>query len=279
MAEAVALHVVVLHFAPRARAAAAPSTGPCRRSSGSARRACGCASPAGAGPVAPGMVLAARSCARGSSSSASSSAHGHRERRGHAHVLQHADLVVQAQQQRAHGVLACPCTSGNRRPRSRRVRACLILSMARLPGWYVARFGLGDHAVQAGALEALAANPRPRPVAGHGRQVQRRLGTGPAAAPAGCAARACGSSIVERAARRQQVEGDEATPAFPWPAGRCGRAPGAGAAASASKSSPRGAGDHDLAVEHAALGQRFAQAPSRARGSSGSAACRSRLWM
>ena len=159
MAEAIALQVVVLHLAhaldaqrlPRQILAGAPAALP----AGHARVPCACAS-----AHSRHGCSSSASSRSGASSAASSLARRHRERRGDADVVQPAVVVVEAEQQRADArrvPLLC-----QRKPATTQsaVRACLILIIARLPGWYGAVRRLGDHAVEPGAFEALRASRR-----------------------------------------------------------------------------------------------------------------------
>ena len=163
----------------RARCAAAPTTDLCPRSIGSARPACAAAvfvppeRPREGGPFTPGMrrqrvlpqrlqllhqLLAPR----------------HRERRGHADVMQRALVVEQAEQQRADDVrrLLVPAKSAHHAIGGSRV---LDLEHRPLAGLIRRLFRLGNHPVEAGAFETLQPLGRHCAIACHRRQVERRL--------------------------------------------------------------------------------------------------------
>ena len=136
----------------RARCAAAPRKGPCRRSSGSARRACGWIRPPAPAQSRQGWSSMAflRS---GSSSFTSCLRIAMVNDEVTPDVLQHALVVVQPEEQRAHGVLAAlvPAEAGDHAFGGARM---LHLDHRALAGQVGARLGLGDHAVQPRAFEA-----------------------------------------------------------------------------------------------------------------------------
>ena len=228
MAEAIALQVVVLHLAdalgpqrlPRQVLARAPAALRARH----ARRVVG-----GAGPVAPGMVLQ-RVLAQRRQFVSQLPAHRHREGRGDADVLQHAGVVVQAQQQRAHGILAVAVPAKARHHAIGGARV-LDLEHRALAGLVGRVLGLGDHAVQARRPRSAAASRAPR---ARSRVIGVRytggVDAGPAAAPAGRGARPAAApwSSARRppAGRRRRRP-----PASPAPAAPRARRPDAAAAA------------------------------------------------
>ena len=240
MAEAIALHVVVLHLAhaldpqrlPRQILAGAPAAlaaGHAARSPAHRRR-----------PTRATDDRRARRSRSGASSSTSSCARRHRERRGHADVMQPPAIVVQPEQQRADA-RPCPLLC-QRKPATTQsaVRACLILIIARLPGWYGAVCRLGDDAVEPGAFE-----PR-EPLGRHARDRASPASGGAGGSTPASTRSSSGAPLALRqrpqipAAERQQSRTRRTTPASPARAWRPATPPGCRRSCSASKSSPRG---------------------------------------
>jgi hypothetical protein len=134
----------------------------------------------------------------------------------------------------------------------------LDLAIVRLPGWYGAPAGLAI-TPSSPAPSKRRTSRRAAPVLRHRREVDRRRGAREQRARAGPAARRCGRSrrSSSPAASRSKAT-NEAGDCLA--ASRATRdAAGCRRSWSASKSSPPGPGDHDLAVEHAA---RRAAAPA-----------------
>ena len=190
-------------------------------------------------------------------------------------MLQRAVVVVQAEQERTHASLPVlvPAETGDHAVGRSRVLDLEHGALARLVG-QVRR--LGDHAVETGALERFSHSAAVRSLAGHGCQVERRARTSAAGARgSGVPPAAPPSGRGRPAASRSNATNDAGVSS----ASIATRdAAGCSRICSASKSSPRGGRDHDLAVDHAPSGSRRA-APRAAPGSSGRAAARSRLWM
>ena len=119
------------------------------------------------------------------------------------------------------------------------VRACLTLIIARLPGWYGAVLRLGDHAVEAGALEPRQPLRRQVAVARHRRQMDWRLHVRQQAlqplATLALRRRRAGPRRRRRAHRRRRT-----TPASPAASFATRDAAGCSRNCSASKSSPCG---------------------------------------
>ena len=97
----------------------------------------------------------------------------HRERRGHADVMQPSLVVEQSEQQRADdvGFLLVPAKTGDHAVGGARV---LDLEHRALAGLIRRVLRLRDHAVEARALEALQPLGRDLAIAGHRRQIDRR---------------------------------------------------------------------------------------------------------
>ena len=93
-------------------------------------------------------------------------AHRHGEGRGHAHVMERARRVVEAEQERPHALVAAVLVPAE--PRHHAVRGAHVLdldhrALARLVERLLV---LGDHAVEAGALEAMEPVLRDAAIAG-----------------------------------------------------------------------------------------------------------------
>src|SRR5687768_14385619 len=172
VAEAVPLHVVVLHFAHAfdaeglpgqvfARAPAALAAGHARHLLTGVR-----------GPLAPGVILhrilAERCQLRRELLSAL-----HRERRGHTDVMQAAAVVEEAQQQRADANALAVLVPAE--PRHHAVRRPRVFDLEHRPLAGLVKAGLGfrDDAVEAGALEALQPVGGDRAIVRHRREVDR----------------------------------------------------------------------------------------------------------
>ena len=236
----------------RARRAAAPTTGPCRRSSGSARRACACEPSPGRRPRRATGGRRARPSRSGASSAASCFADRHRERRRHADVVQRAVVVVEAEQQRADqlaGAVLVPAEAGDDAVGGAHVLDLQHRALARLVR---AARRLGDHAVEPGALEAV------EPVGGERRDracIGVRCTGGAAPASSALEQRAALAPAAARAGRgrpRRAGRTPRTTPASPRASFATRDAAGCRRICSASKSRPPARGDHDLAVDHAA---------------------------
>ena len=229
--EAVALQVVVLRPRTRARPAAAPTTGPCPRSSGSGRPACAGDLRAALGPVAPGMrrerVLAERlQLLR------QLLPRGHGERRRHADVVQRARVVVEAEQQRADErprALLVPAEAGHHAVRGARVLHLDHRALAGLVG------------ACSRAWRSTPSSPAPSKRWNHSgatarsRRARREVD---AAAPRRASARssrarrsACGRARRSCVALGEQVEGDEGRRGLGRRASPPATPPGAGASA------------------------------------------------
>ena len=182
--------------------------------------------------------------------------HRHRERRRHADVMQHAGIVVQAEQQRADGVGAVlvPAEAGDDAVGAARVLDLQHRALARLID---RRFELRDDAVEAGAFELLQPALGLGPIACHRRQVQRRLRAAEQPleprAPLGLRQR-----HRRLAAGAEQVERDEARRRLLREL-RDSRRGGMDALLQRVEVEPARRHDDDLAVEHAALRQRVVQ--------------------
>ena len=171
MPEAIALHVVVLHFAdslgaqrlPREILACAPTTLPTGHALAHRFRA---------GPFAPRMIV------QGVLAQRLELLHqlatlGHRERGRDADVLQVSAIIIEPEQQRADRVTPAlvPTKSGYDAIRGARV---LHFDHGALPGEIRAGGGLGDDAIEPGAFEAVEPIDGGRPIASHRRQMNRR---------------------------------------------------------------------------------------------------------
>ena len=111
------------------------------------------------------------------------------------------------------------------------VRWCLILSIARLPGWYGASSRLAttpSSPAPSNRSNQSAAVARSRVA---GRQVDRRLGAAPRTASSRARRSPCGTCAQVLVAEREQVPGHERSPATPRPASRPATRPGGCAAA------------------------------------------------
>ena len=171
MAEAIALQVVVLHFAhsldaqrlPGEVLARAPATLPAGHAA---------APRIGLRPRAPGVLLQ-RVLAQRLELPHELLAHGHRERRGHADVLQLAAVIVEAEEQRADRVLTClvPAEASHDAVGGARV---LDLDHRALTGLVRELGRLRDDAVQPRALELLEPFFRDVAVVRHEGEMERR---------------------------------------------------------------------------------------------------------
>ena len=247
MAEAIALQVVVLHLAdaldaqrlPRQILAGAPAALRAGHAVDLGRRL---------GPLAPRMALE-RVHAQRRQLLGQLLAHRHRERRRHADVLQAAAVVVEAEQQRADLVVAAlvPAEAGDDAVGGARVLDLDHRALARLVGG-VDR--LGDHAVEAGALEALEPLGRQRAIVGHRREVDRRGGGAEQPLEPG-AAFVLRQLADVAAVDREQIEGDERRRRLRGQL-RDPRRGRVQAQLQAIEVEPVRPGDDDLAVDHAA---------------------------
>ena len=239
VAEAVALHVVVLHLAhaldaqrlPRQILAGAPAA----LAAGHARHLAA----VGRRPTRATDDPRARRSRSGASSVDELLARRHRERRGHADVLQRALVVVQPEQQRADQlVLPALC---QRKPATTQsaVRACLTLIIARLPGWYVPSSGLAITPSRPAPSKRASHSAASAAIARHRRQVDRRLDVREQPLRAARGARAAASSRRSRpsTASRSNATNDAGV-SFASFATR--DAAGCSRSCSASKSSPCG---------------------------------------
>ena len=163
-------------------------------------------------------------------------AHRHRERRRDADVMQRPLVVVQPEQQRADRILSAlvPAKTGDDAVGRARV---LDLDHRALAGLVGAVVRLRDHAVEAGAFEALQPLGGDLAIARHRREVERRLDVRQqllrAASRRSLAARRAGRGRRPRAGRTRRT-----TTASPSPAWRRARRPDAAAAAARRSRAP-----------------------------------------
>ena len=257
MAEAVALQVVVLHLAHALDAQRLPRQVLARAPAALAARACA-ARPRPSPPTARHGCAASASLRSGSSSCASCFRALHRERRRHADVVQRALVVAEAEQQRADErprALLVPAEARHHAVGGARVLHLDHRALARLVGRALV---LGDDAVEPGALEAVEPLEGQRPLAAAGREVDAARPRRRAPAPAARGARPAAGSAgrASPSASRSKATND---------AGRLGRQLAhprrrrVQAHLQRVEVEPALADDHDLAVDHAALGQALAQ--------------------
>ena len=230
----------------------------------------------GVGPLAP-RVVGQRDAPQRGDLVDQLAAPGGGERRGHADVVQRPLVVVQAEQQRPDALaVLVPAEPGHHA-----VGGALVLHLPHRP--LVLAVGgvarLGHHAVEPGALEARRTSPRPSSassVSGVTCTCDRPDGT---TSSSRRRRSSNGASRQVAIAQGEQVEGHERRRRLgrqPVDAGR-GRVD---ALLQGVEVEPVARDHHDLAVDHAPLGQRGPQRRRASRGSSGSAAgrcgCRAR---
>jgi hypothetical protein len=172
-------------------------------------------------------------------------------------VVERAGAVVEAEQERADELVLAvlvPAEPGDDAVRGARVLDLEHRALARLIG---ERVGLGHHAVEPGALEALEPVGGDGAIARHRRDVDRRLDAGEGLLEAGAALglRAFAEVLV---AEREQIPRDVARGVLGGEHlhARCG---GVDAQEHRLEVELAVVRDHDLAVEDAAIGQALAQ--------------------
>ncbi len=206
MAKTIALHVVVLHFAhaldpqrlPREIFAGTPAALSAGHAAGGLAH--------GIGPLAPGVGLE-RAVAQRRQFSNELLPPRHRERRGDAHVLKAAAIVIEAEQQRPDPVLPAlvPAEAGHHAIGRARVLDLEHRALARLVG---AVSGLRDDAVEARAFEARQPVSGKLAIARHGREMDGRDDLSKRPLERGTAL-LLGQRPQIAITQREQIEGDE----------------------------------------------------------------------